>query len=397
MMDEKRDANVSPIGRLSIVEETVLGVAAQDIPKLVPGLLLAGATTAAATWLTDSVSKSVLGLGKSPVSAIMTAILIGLAVRNLLGMAEVFRPGIDFCVRKVLRLGIILMGIRLSVLELVKIGIVGLPIVLACITAGLALTIYLARLLGLPRRLGTLIAVGTSICGASAIVATAPGIEASDEEIAYAIATITIFGIVAMLLYPHVAHLLFSGDQVMAGLLLGTSIHETAQVTGAGLIYDSQFHPARPTAADVAICAKLVRNALMAIVIPSMILLHRRGGPPTETSGGSSIKVARLFPMFIIGFILLAVLRSAGDAGVHATGLAFSVWSADRWGALHQGVAQLAGHLLAIAMAGVGLSASYRRMRALGARPFSVGFLAAVLVGVVGVVVVSVIRPSTIF
>ena len=372
----------------------LLGVPVDQIPKLLPGLLLPVAIMAAATWLTQFIGTDLMGFDKSPVSAIMVAIVIGLVVRNTLGLPEIFKPGVDFCVKKVLRFGIILMGIRLSILELVKIGTAGLPIVLVCITAGLALTVYISRLANLSRRLGILIAVGTGICGASAIVATAPGIDASDEETAYAITTITVFGIIAMLLYPYLAYLMFSGNQIMAGLLLGTSIHETAQVTGAGLIYDSQFLPPRPTAADVAIVVKLVRNALMAIVIPVMILVHNRQLAQAESSNGKRTSVAKLFPMFILGFILLAALRSLGDAGVEADGIAFGVWTEGMWISVHQAVAQWAGALLAIAMAGVGLGVSYEGMKELGIRPFFVGLFAASLVGVVGTILVFALGPS---
>jgi len=396
-MQAKQDVNDSPNRPLSRLEETILGVRLQDIPKLLPGLLLAAAITAIATWLTGFLSEIVFGLGKSPISAIMVAILIGLAVRNLAGLHRVFGPGVDFCVKKVLRLGIILMGIRLSVLEVMKIGVVGLPIVLVCVTTGLAFTMWMSGFCRLPRRLGVLIAVGTGICGASAIVATAPGIDASDEETAYAIATITVFGILAMLVYPFLAYHLFSANQVMSGLLLGTAIHETAQVTGAGLIYDSQFAPTAPTAADVAICVKLVRNALMAVVIPAMILAYRRLGADDKGLGEDRPSVMKLFPMFIVGFILLAVIRSVGDAGVQTTGLAFGALAPGTWQGIHQGMAGWAGHLLAVAMAGVGLNASYRGMRQLGPKPFCVGLLAALIVGLVAVVAAFAVGPSIVF
>lgn len=131
------------------------------------------------------------------------------------------------------------------------------------------------------------------------------------------------------MLYPYVAQLLFLGDQVMAGLLPGTSIHETAQVTGGGPIYGSKFSPARPTAVDVAICVKLVRNAMTALIIPLMIVMHRRRGATKEMPEGNPSGVARLFPTFTMGFILLAVVRSVGDAGVESSGVAWAVWQAE--------------------------------------------------------------------
>ena len=111
--------------------------------------------------------------------------------------------------------------------------------------------------------------------GATAIVATAPGIHARDEEVAYAVANITIFGIAAMFLYPFLGDVIFSGDIPQTGLFLGTSIHETAQVAGAGLIYDQSFDiTAFPSGADIAVVAKLVRNAMMVVAIPGPTYLY---------------------------------------------------------------------------------------------------------------------------
>ena len=207
----------------------------------------------------------------------MTAIVVGLVVGNTLPMPAAVGPGVSFCLKKLLRLGIIMMGIRLSLFDAARIGIWGVPIVLACVVTGLVLTTYFTRLLKLPDRLGTLMAVGTSICGATAIVATAPAIEAEDQEVAYAVANITVFGIAAMLVYPYLAHAMFSGNVIMAGLFQGTAIHETAQVTGAALIYDQAYRiHTKPSAADVAIVIKLVRNAFIAIVIPVMAVIYAR-------------------------------------------------------------------------------------------------------------------------
>src|SRR2546423_10412369 len=106
-------------------------------------------------------------------------------------------------------------------------GLIGLPIIVVCITTALVVVTFVNRALGLPRRLGTLIAVGTSICGVSAIVATAPIIGAEDDETAYAVACITIFGLLALITYPFVAHQLFA-TPVQAGTFLGTAIHDTS-------------------------------------------------------------------------------------------------------------------------------------------------------------------------
>ena len=120
-----------------------------------------------------------------------------------------------------------------------------------------------------------LIAIGTSVCGATAIVATAPVINAKKTEIAYAIANITLFGVIAMLIYPYFAEWYFNNNGLDAGLFLGTSIHETSQVAAAGLIYDQQFN--NPETLDVATVTKLIRNTFLVILIPLFAYLYNRG------------------------------------------------------------------------------------------------------------------------
>jgi len=280
------------------------------------------------------------------------------------------------------------MGIRLSLFDAARIGAWGIPIVLTCILTGLVLTTFFTRMLKLSDRLGTLMAVGTSICGASAIVATAPAIEAEDEEVAYAVANITVFGIAAMLIYPYLAHALFSGNVVMAGLFQGTAIHETAQVTGSALIYDQTFGVSqKPSAADVAIVIKLVRNAFMAVVIPVMAYIYARRQAGRD-GGAASVSARKLFPMFILAFVGMATVRSMGDAGPRGGGLAFGVWPKAEWSAAVAWIGNAAGYVLAMAMAGVGLGTRLKTLKGLGITPFYVGLFASVVVGVASAVAV---------
>jgi len=372
----------------AIIENLLLGCTMQEVPKLIPGVLLAMALVALFIWLTDLINTA-LGF-KGLISYILMVIVAGILVRNILGVPAVFTPGINFCLRKLLRLGIILMGIRLSIFAALKIGAWGIPIVIVCVLTALVVTSYFGRLLKLPDRLATLIAVGTGICGASAIVATAPGINAKDEEVTYAVANITAFGIVAMVTYPFLANWIFNGDTTMAGLFTGTSIHETAQVAASGLIYDQTFFTtSAPTTADVAMVTKLVRNVLMAVVIPGMTYVYtRRAGEIRKASERGYKKAIKLFPLFILGFLLMAVLRSIGDAGIQVNGLAMGLWSSEQWAGITSGINQWSGYILATAMAGVGLGTSFKSMKGLGIKPFYIGLFAAVLVGMVAIAMV---------
>ncbi len=368
------------------VERALFGRSITALPGLVPGLLLAAAVVVASVLLADFVNA---GLGyKGLLSYIMAAIVVGLVVGNTVPMPAAVAPGVSFCLAKILRLGIIMMGIRLSLFDAARIGAWGIPIVLACILTGLVLTTSFTRLLKLPERLGTLMAVGTSICGASAIVATAPAIDAEDQEVAYAVASITVFGIAAMLLYPYLAHSMFSGNVVMAGLFQGTAIHETAQVTGSALIYDQVFGVTeKPSAADVAIVIKLVRNAFMAVVIPAMAYLYARRQAGRD-GGATRVSARKLFPVFILAFVAMAAVRSIGDAGTRDGRLAFGLWSKADWAGAIAWIGNAAGYVLATAMAGVGLGTRLKTLKGLGIKPFYVGLFASVVVGLASAIAV---------
>ena len=227
------------------------------------------------------------GLDRSPVSAIMLAIILGMVLSNLLNLSPIAAQGLKFCSTTILRIGIALLGIRLSLLSAGKFTLVALPFVLVAIAAGMTVVGLLGRRLGLSRRLGGLIAIGTSICGASAIVATAPLIRAKDSEVSYAIACITVFGIAAMFFYPFLAHAAFAGRPELAGLFLGTSIHETAQVAGAGMMYQAQY--GAPAALDIATVTKLVRNLCMIAMIPLVGVLFATERERMAAGGESAI------------------------------------------------------------------------------------------------------------
>ena len=319
-----------------------------------------------------------LGLQKGAISGIMMAILLGILVNNLFKLPEVLRPGIKFSVVRILRLGIVLLGIRLSIVEAGAIGLKSLPIIVGTVLAALAIVTYVSKRVGLTERLGTLIAVGTSICGATAIVATAPTIGAHDDEVSYAVACITLFGVVAMLVYPFAANWLFDADSFRAGMFLGTAVHETAQVAGAGLVYQQYFDD--PKALDVATVTKLVRNLSMLLVIPLMAVLYHR----KSSEGGEAPKWYTMIPLFIVGFAGMSLLRTIGDMGEKP----FGVLEPEQWKAIVGVVKQVATYCLAIAMAAVGLGTSIHGLRKIGLKPLGVGLFSALVVGVVSVLLI---------
>lgn len=361
-------------------EKNLLGVALRDVPSLIPGVIAAALLAWVSIVLSEWIGKDLMGFEKSPISAVMLAIVLGLLIGALIKLPDIFLAGISFSVKKILRLGIIMLGIRLTFFDVLKLGGFGVPIVAVCIVGALIITTWINNRLRLPERLGTLIAVGTSICGVTAIVAASPAIDAEEEESAYAVAVITVFGLFATLFYPYLANIIFANQALQVGMFLGTSVHETAQVVGAGQIYADIF--SNPKAMDVAVITKLVRNVFMAFVIPAMAFYYAQKTQDGEFKGKKT-SFTKLFPLFILGFIGMAILRSIGDAGVNAGGQAFGFLSAGTWQETINLIKDWAENFLVVALAGVGLSTRFSSFKALGVKPFLVGLGASAAVGLI--------------
>ncbi len=254
--------------------------------RQLPGILAAFVVMLAGFWLADRIGQAILaaqGLtGGSPVSGVPVAIVLGLLLRNALPLPASLAPGLKFATTTILRAGIVLVGIRLSLFDVLKLGIAGLPVVLAAITTGLVFVTWFNKKLGLPPRLGTLIAAGTSICGVTAIVSVAPAIEADEREVAYAVANVVAFGLFGMLTYPYLAHLLLGSSETI-GLFLGTAVHDTSQVVGAALTYKQVYGD--DVVLRVATVTKLTRNIFLAVVIPVLTWMHLKNAGCTGCTG----------------------------------------------------------------------------------------------------------------
>ena len=391
-LDEKSEKDQTK--RMNFLERSLLGVPISKIPSILPGLVVVILLAVVSIWLSDLIGITLMGFEKSPISAVMICLILGLFIRNVFKLPVLLNAGFKFSVKKLLRLGIILLGIRLSIFSVFELGIVGIPIVLICISSALIITTFLNKKLKQPKRLGTLIAVGTSICGVSAIVATSSVINAKEEETAYAVAVITVFGLIATIGYPILAYFIFGGNPIKAGLWLGTSIHDTSQVTGASLVFADLWN--LPLGLDVATITKLVRNVFMILVIPLISFLHVKNEMKVATESGlnksdvkTKVSVKKLIPVFVIGFLLISVLRSVGDAGVNTDNLAFGLIGEDSWGDIIKIVKNFANILFVVALGGVGLSTNFANFKGLGIKPFLVGLFAALTTGIVSFLSVS--------
>jgi uncharacterized integral membrane protein (TIGR00698 family) len=355
--------------------------------RVLPGVTIAGLLAFGAVAATDWIGTALLGFATSPIPSALAAVVAGLLIRNALALPASYDEGLRFCVQKILRVGVALLGLRLSLAAVGGIGLAALPIVATCIAAALLLVTLANRWLGLPARLGTLIAVGTAICGNSAIAATGPAIGAKQDEVSYAVGCVTLFGLFALIVYPLASQALFGGDPRLAGLFLGAAIHDTAQVAGAGALAAQHFGD--PSVLDTAAVTKLLRNAFMLIVVPGAAWWHAR-----ERQGAHAhVRLPRwsqVVPGFVLGFLALAVLRTLGDLGDTPFGGALP---ADRWSATLHAAASASAACLALAMAAIGLGTDLRQLRGLGLRPLGVGLVAALAVGAVAATGITLLAP----
>ena len=333
------------------------------------GLFICVITALLSIHISNYIGIDLLGLKKSPISPIIIAILLGSIASNSIKRIQSYTDGYLFSIKYLLKLGIIFLGIRLSISDILIYGSQGLFVIIPCIVISIFIVRKLRDYFQVSDNLSLLIAVGTSICGATAIVALAPAINAKKEEISYAIANITIFGFIAMFLYPLLAFTVFNDNSIAVGLFLGTSIHETAQVAGSGMIYAEQYE--NPTVLDIATVIKLVRNTMMVILIPLLAYQAKK-----ESRMQNKIKIGSIFPYFIIGFLAFGFIRTIGDQFEYLIG-------SELWNNFVYNIKSSAEILLVIAMSGVGYNTNLVKFKNLGLKPFYLGFIAAISVGIV--------------
>jgi len=316
----------------------------RPVLAILPGLLLTSVVAASAYGLRQLA-------GMAALSPMILAILIGIAVHNLVGTPAIARPGVTFSLRRLLRIAIVLLGLQLTITQVIEVGSRGIGIIAATLLATFIFTVWMGRLLGVDRKLAQLIAAGTSICGASAVIATNTVTNAPDEDVAYAVACVTVFGSVAMFAYPLLPGLLHL-DPHAFGLWTGASIHEIAQVVAAAF-QDGQ------KAGEFGTIAKLSRVMLLAPVVITLALIATRGaGKNAPAAGASSARPP--MPWFVLGFVALVGVNSLIQIPAEA-----KIW-----------VATATTFLLSVALAAMGLETDIRKLAAKGLRPALLGAFA---------------------
>ena len=341
---------------------------------VLPGIILAFVLYTLSQGFNNIIGIEILGYEKSPISTAMIAILIGIFFGNAFQVREAFQKGLDFSREYILKLGIICLGIQLKPFEFLDFGKIAIPLIIICIISVLIVIKLLIKKLKIPTRMAYLISIGSTVCGTTAIMATAPVIKANKNEVSYAIANITLFGILSMLIYPYFANFYFDGDPLLIGLFLGTSIHETSQVAAAGLIYDQQFNS--PETLNIATVTKLIRNTFLIIMIPLFAFLYNRGQTKEK-----KYSLLNIFPYFVLGFVAMILLRNIGDQ------LFVSNYYND-WIKIIDFIKSSSKVFLTMAMAAIGLSTNLKEIKKMGYKPFVVGLIGMTTVGIVSILTI---------
>lgn len=329
---------------------------------VLPGVVLTAAIAAIATVIGRFVP-----LVGSAVPAIVIGVLVSVVrpavMRGHRAADERIQPGIAYSGKFLLQLAVVLLGVQLSLGSIVQVGWESLPIMLTTLVVCLAGAWLFGKVLRTQRRLTTLIGVGTGICGASAIAAVSPVIGAASAEIAYAVSTIFLFNILAVVLFPLIGHAL-SLDPHVFGLFAGTAVNDTSSVVAAAGVYST-------AALGFAIVVKLVRTLMIIPISVGLSVMEAR-----RSADGQRLtwrRVGGLVPWFLVGFVVVAVINSTG-----------AIPDAPRDALVHVSV-----FLIAMALAGIGLSTDIPALRRAGWRPLALGGILWALVTVASLAVIA--------
>jgi len=337
--------------------------------ELLPGLLLLLVIGFAGKLIEQSIN----GYGKANYLAlpnieyVLWAIIIGLIIANTVGVPKLFRPGIA-TYEFFLKLGIVLLGVRFLLGDVLKLGGISLIAVVLELSISIILMTWLGNTFKLTPKLTSLLAIGSSICGVSAIIAAKGAINAKDEDASFAIAAILALGAIGLFAFPLIGHALALSDHAY-GLWAGLAIDNTAEATAAGNLWSEQ-------AGKIAVLAKTTRNATIGFVVLGYALYWAAKGEAGTIENKAEF-LWNKFPKFVLGFIIVSL---AATLGAFSKEQAADIANLSRWAFL-------------LTFAGVGLSTDFREMRKQGFYPFLVGAAGEIGIAIVTLGIVIAVQP----
>lgn len=314
------------------------------IKKSSPGILLCIAIAVPAWFLGN-----LLPVVGGPVFAI----LIGMIVTQLVTKKDAFKPGITFTSKKILQYAVILLGFGMNLSDILMQGKQSLPIIITTIGTSLIIAFVLCKLMQMDSKISVLVGVGSSICGGSAIAATAPVIKASDEEIAQAISVIFLFNVIAALIFPTLGGFLGLSDQGF-GLFAGTAVNDTSSVTAAATAWDG-IHGSNTL--DIAAIVKLTRT-LAIIPITLVLAFYQTKKAKDASDGANKVSMKKIFPFFILFFVLASVITTVFSLPTSVT----------------DPIKTLSKFFIVMAMSAIGLNTNIVKLVKSGGKPIFMGF-----------------------
>ena len=350
-------------GSLALPQVRTIGTGPQ-LFRLIPGILL----LVAIGWLGKFAEQLLATYAKlhqlylPNIEYVLWAIVFGMVISNTMSIPVVFQPGIS-TYEFWLKTGIVLLGSRFLLGDVLRLGGISLALVVLELAMAFSFMTLLGRWFHLKPKLTSLLAVGSAVCGVSAIIATKGAIDADDEDASYAIAAILALGAIALFTFPMIGHWLHLGDRAY-GMWAGLAVDNTAEATAAGALYSD-------AAGRIAVLAKTTRNAMIGFVVLGYALYWASRGQAQRVEGKAAF-LWNKFPKFVLGFLLISTLATAGVFNKQQIG---SLANLSRWAFL-------------LTFAGVGLRTNLRELKLQGLRPFAVGAIgeagiAAVTLGMV--------------
>ena len=324
----------------------------EKVKLYIPGIFVCAAIALGCTFL---------GQAFPLIGGPVFGILAGMAIALVWKRRDRTSQGITFTSKKILQYAVILLGFGLNLAEVVRVGAQSLPVIVSTIATALIVAFVLCKALHIPERIATLVGVGSSICGGSAIAATAPVIDADDEEVAQAISVIFFFNVLAAILFPSFGKMLgfdtLSGNAF--GVFAGTAINDTSSVTAAASTWDGMWNLGSATL-DKAVTVKLTRTLAIIPITLFLAFIRTRNEEKYDRAQGQSVSFKDIFPFFILYFMAASILTTiALKAGVPMS--------------FFQPIKELSKFFIVLAMAAIGLNTNLVKLIKTGGKPIFMG------------------------
>ncbi len=293
------------------------------------------------------------------------AILLGMVIAQIYIPSQSFQKGITYTSKKILQLAVILLGFGLNLMEIAHVGAISLPVILSTISTSLIVSFIFYKIAKIPTNTAILVGVGSSICGGSAIAATAPVIEAKDEEVAQSISVIFLFNVIAALIFPTLGSILGLSNEGF-GLFAGTAVNDTSSVTAAAAALDGMHLGANTL--DYATIVKLTRTLAIIPITLVLALYRTKKAKKGETANTFSLK--KVFPFFILFFILASIITTFAS-GMGIDTVVFAPFK------------ELSKFFIIMAMFAIGLNTDIIRLIKTGGKPILLGFICWIMIAIV--------------